>query len=189
MKQRIQQRLGLSFILKRREELRGHGAPCKPVRAWEPPRRGCLSAACGYRMAFHLLSQFPVWSRTGRERTLPSGSQAVCSSYTLHVYFPLSFRLSQVSARGLASLSCANMNHTLAPASNRAAALGTSLLGSPGACVCQPGAGQWGWCPCSIEKSPCMPSAQRFPFLQHLKRRIPWSNLSELLGEQKSILP
>lgn len=122
MKQRIQQRLELSFILKRREELRGHSAPRKPVRAGEPPRRGRLSAACRHRMAVHFLSQFPVRSRTGRERTLPSGSQAVCSSYSLHVYFPSRFELSQVSARGLASLSCANMNHSLAPASNRAAA-------------------------------------------------------------------
>ena len=135
MKQRIQQRLELSFILKRREELRGHSAPCKAVRAGEPPRRGHRSAACRCRMAVHLLSQFPVWSRMGRERPLPSGSQAVCSSYNLHVYFPSRFELSQVSARGLASLSCANMNHSLAPASNRAAAPGTRLWGSPGAWV------------------------------------------------------
>ena len=131
----------------------------------------------------------PSYGVEWRERTLPSGSQAGCSSSTLHVYFPSSFGLSQVSARGLASLNCANMNHTSAPASNRAAALGTSLWGSPGAWVCQPGAGQWGCCPCSTEKSPCMPSAQRFQVLQHLKRRIPWSKLPELLGKQKSILP
>lgn len=86
-------------------------------------------------------------------------------------------------------LSCANMNHSLAPASNRAAAPGTSLWGSPGTWVWQPGAGQWGWCPCSIEKSPCMPSAQTSQVLQHLERCIPSSKLPELLGKQNSILP
>ena len=134
IERRIRQRLGLSFILKRREELRGQGAPCIPVRAGEPPGKAVcqLLATTGWLPISCLSFQYGVeWAE--REPCLwkPGCSYFLYSLCLFPLCFP--FKLSQVSVRGPASLICANMNHTRAPASNGAADPGTSLQGPLGA--------------------------------------------------------
>lgn len=169
MERRTQQKLGLSFILRRREEWRDQGALCMRVGAGEPPGPVCLSAAYGRRMASDLLSYFPVQNGRGRHRTLPLESQAVCISYTLHVYFPSSSVRSLWEVQPVSAVLTWTTHGPQHPTEHQ----------PPGpACEDPPGARGLGSevsCPGSSGKSPFMASSRRFRVLQHLGRCIPCS--------------
>lgn len=137
-----------------------------PSRSWDPAEAGtqlhsqkegrmkrsrCSVHACRSRRAprtslsvsslrqedgFRPLVLFPSSEWKG-QRQNPALGKPSCL-YFLHSPCLFPFELSQVSVRGPACFSCANMNHTRATASNRTSAPGTSLRGPPRS----PGAGQ-----------------------------------------------
>lgn len=109
---------------------------CACVSERRAPRTSLSVSSLRQEDGFRPLVLFPSSEWKGQTQN-PALGKPSCL-YFLHSPCLFPFELSQVSVRGPACLSCANMNHTRATASNRASAPGTSLRGPPRS----PGAGQ-----------------------------------------------